>query len=201
MNHAGRRPIPAPWAITFADMALLLLCFFVMLTSLNQTARTPTAATPVALPAAPPREMAALLQREFAAGIAEGWLSVRAGDNTLRVDFGTSDGFESGSDLLAPRTLSLIGAIGTVLATNQAHIVVSGHTDNLPVRTTRFRDNWDLSSARAVSVIRELIGRSRIDPDRLEAKGYADTRPLAGNDSQAGRARNRRIEMEIRWPR
>jgi chemotaxis protein MotB len=69
----------------------------------------------------------------------------------------------------------------------------------MPIRTERFRDNWDLSTARSVSVIRALLSYPGMDPARLEAKGYADTRPLAPNDTDLNRLRNRRIEIEISW--
>jgi len=93
----------------------------------------------------------------------------------------------------------LIDTLAYALREGDARVIVAGHTDDLPISTERFRDNWDLSSARAVSVIRELINRHGVDPSRLEAKGYADTRPLVANDSIANRARNRRIEIEITW--
>lgn len=212
------RPLTSlPWAITFADMALLLLCFFVMLATLRgtqtkaierpdvrQTATPsltdPPGASELAL-TDPAREIGAALSRRFSTNIAEGWLNVAVNGPALQIRFGTVDGFDSGSDTLTPRTLRLIDAIGELLTGSEARIVVVGHTDDEPIRTGRFRDNWDLSSARAVSVIRELIGRHGIDPVRLEAKGYADTRPRAPNNSEWNRAVNRRIEVEIIWPR
>ncbi len=106
-----------------------------------------------------------------------------------------------GGDLLlanetldAPRLTALVDR-------GDARITVAGHTDDLPISNGRFRDNWDLSSARAASVIRELVIRHGIDPARLEAKGHADTRPLTRNGSAKDRARNRRIEIEIAWQR
>lgn len=200
MIRSGRGPVSVPWAITFADLALLLLCFFVMLTSFR-TAPLAEAAEPHTAANAPLREplaeMALMLRREFASDISQGWLNVAARGTSLHIEFGSSDAFESGSDSLTPRTLSLIDAMGPLLARNRAQIIVIGHTDDVPIHNGRFRDNWELSSARAVSVIRELINRHKVDPVRLEAKGYADTRPQAANDSEFNRARNRRIEIEI----
>ncbi len=199
MIKEERATLSLPWAITFADMALLLLCFFIMLTTMRSN--TVTAPAQSAAAAQSSAELAAAeLSRRFSSEIAEGWLRVNAQNSILNIRFGTGDAFDSGSDEITPRTVQLLDAIGETLATNDARIVVVGHTDDQPISTGRFRDNWDLSSARAVSVIRELIQRHGIAPTRLEAKGYADTRPQAPNDSEWNRSLNRRIEIEIIWP-
>ena len=192
-----------PWAITFADMALLLLCFFVMLSAISPksvaSGDTPTLAKQPDNAARNASDAATLLRNEFAFEIDQGWLIVDQTGSTLHLRFGTADAFDLGSDTLTPLTLSLIDTLGNSLRDGHTRVVVAGHTDDLPIRTQRFRDNWDLSSARAVSVIRELVNRHGVDPTRLEAKGYADTRPLVANDSTESRMRNRRIEIEITW--
>ena len=73
---------------------------------------------------------------------------------------------------------------------------VSGHTDDLPINTPLYKDNWDLSSARAISVVRYLI-LAGVDPDRLSASGFGEFQPIDTIDSDAARARNRRIEMKL----
>ena len=73
---------------------------------------------------------------------------------------------------------------------------VSGHTDNLPIRTPRYRDNWDLSTQRAISVVRYLA-LSGLDPERLSAAGFGEYQPIGPNDTPAARARNRRIEFKL----
>ena len=73
---------------------------------------------------------------------------------------------------------------------------VSGHTDDLPINTPLYKDNWDLSSARAISVVRYLI-LAGVDPDRLSASGFGEFQPIDTSDSDAARARNRRIEMKL----
>jgi chemotaxis protein MotB len=189
-----------PWTITFADMALLLLCFFVMLSALSPKTVETTKA-PAEAPQTPAAAInaATMLRNQFAFEIEQGWLVVNQTDSTLLLRFGAGDAFDLGSDHLTPLTRALIDTLAHTLRDGDARMIVAGHTDDLPISTERFRDNWDLSSARAVSVIRELINRHGVDPNRLEAKGYADTRPLVVNDSPANRARNRRIEIEITW--
>jgi len=78
-------------------------------------------------------------------------------------------------------------------------VVVEGHTDNVPIQTARFPSNWELSAARASSVVRHLEARG-LNPTRLRATGYADTRPLAPNDTPQGRALNRRVEITLEPP-
>ena len=84
------------------------------------------------------------------------------------------------------------------LSGTEGRIEVAGHTDNQPIETDRFRSNWELSSARAVSVAHELMRDNAIPPQRLTISGHADTMPVASNDNEPGRARNRRVEIIIR---
>lgn len=79
-------------------------------------------------------------------------------------------------------------------------IVVEGHTDNQPINTARFPSNWELAAGRAGSVVRHFQTRG-INPTRLRATGYADTKPLAGNDTPEGRSTNRRVELVMEAPR
>ena len=84
------------------------------------------------------------------------------------------------------------------LVDTEGQITVSGHTDNLPIYTDRFRSNWELSSARAVSVAHELLIDGDIDAQRFLVVGHADTKPLVDNETPENRARNRRVEIELR---
>src|SRR5690606_13800704 len=86
--------------------------------------------------------------------------------------------------------------IGEALALLPGPIEVTGHSDNVPIRSVRYPSNWHLSRDRAQSVA-TLLGEF-VDPGRLKSTGKADTEPLAPNDSAAGRARNRRVEITLR---
>lgn len=74
---------------------------------------------------------------------------------------------------------------------------VEGHTDNVPIHTTRYPSNWELSIARAVSVVKYFVDVGKINPQRLSAVGYGESRPLVPNDTAAGRAKNRRVEIVL----
>lgn len=105
--------------------------------------------------------------------------------------------FPSGSAVLAGYGLAALDTLVPVLnAEPKARLVVEGHTDNVPIQTERFASNWELSSGRAASVARHLISRG-VDPQRLRVTGFADTRPLAANDTAATRASNRRVELVL----
>jgi chemotaxis protein MotB len=78
-----------------------------------------------------------------------------------------------------------------------SHLRVEGHTDNVPIRTSEFKSNWELSVMRATEVVRYLVERHKFPPDKISAAGYAEYRPIASNDSPKNRGLNRRIEMII----
>jgi len=77
---------------------------------------------------------------------------------------------------------------------------IEGHTDNLPIHNKQFASNWELSTARASNLIKLLINRYHVEPDRLSAAGYAEYHPAASNDTPEGRARNRRVDIVILNP-
>jgi chemotaxis protein MotB len=104
--------------------------------------------------------------------------------------------FESGSATLSPEgRVVLDGLVGPLAALPNA-VAVEGHTDDRPVRGT-FGSNWELSTARATSVLRYLLEVHRFPGDRLSAAGYADEKPVVPNDSDAHRAENRRVELVV----
>lgn len=109
--------------------------------------------------------------------------------------------FDSGSAVVKPEGQQLLGEIAAALQEiGERGIQVEGHTDNLPIRgvlAQRFPTNWELSVARALSVVRYLQDVAGVDPARLVAAGYGENRPAVPNDSAENRARNRRIELKL----
>jgi chemotaxis protein MotB len=104
--------------------------------------------------------------------------------------------FTAGEVAIQPEGTDILKVIAASLRGLPNAIVVEGHTDPSPISTPRFPSNWELSTARATSVVRFLIG-SGIDPRRISAAGYADTRPIAKGSSAAARAKNRRVEIVV----
>lgn len=127
-------------------------------------------------------------------------LTVTYDQDKVVVRFSEASTFTSGSEVLKDEMFPILAKIENVLADCQGDIVVEGYTDNLPVSSRRFRSNWDLSAARAVSVVHQLIFNNKIDVNRILAAGRAETNPLAENTTPENRAKNRRVEINIYNP-
>jgi len=199
------------WIVTFADLMALLLTFFVLLLSFSTVdkekykAMVESMARAFGAPPAifgehpgglvelphprPPRDGAAAkasvrdgMEQALARELAARQVVIEERPNDLLVRFPEEIAFPSGRAELTPAIRAMLDKIGPSLRRHPGPIVVVGHTDDRPVIGGRFRSNWDLSAARAVSV-------------RLTAQGQADTRPLFPNDSPSHRAANRRVEL------
>jgi chemotaxis protein MotB len=107
--------------------------------------------------------------------------------------------FDLGSADLRPQGARVLDAIGPSLAKVGNTLSVEGHTDNIPISGGAFPSNWELSTERATTVLRYLLSK-RVSPRRVSAAGYADQRPLVGNDTPAHRARNRRVAIVVLNP-
>lgn len=129
--------------------------------------------------------------------ISTGLIELDLDDGRLVIRIRERGSFASGAADLELGFVPVITRIGTVLEGLEGEVSITGHTDNVPVNTRRYRSNWDLSAARAASVAHELFTASGLAPNRVVVIGRADTRPIADNDSDAGRARNRRIEVAV----
>lgn len=104
--------------------------------------------------------------------------------------------FKSGSDQVEPKGVDAIKKLADVLNQNRnIDILVEGHTDSIPIKTAKFRDNWDLSTSRATNIVRMLVNDYGVDPRRLTSSGKAEFSPVASNSTPEGRARNRRTEI------
>lgn len=108
--------------------------------------------------------------------------------------------FASGEATVLPDAYPFLDKVGGLLSEIPNFVKVEGHTDNRPINTYRFPSNWELSSARASSVVRYLITTEDLDPKRFIAVGYGDTRPVAPNDKVENLQKNRRVEVIITDP-
>jgi chemotaxis protein MotB len=104
--------------------------------------------------------------------------------------------FPSGSAEIKPETYPILDKLYEILKDLPNPVEVEGHTDSIPISTEKFPSNWELSTARASSIVRYFIAKG-INPERLKASGYADTKPIASNTTPEGRAQNRRVEVVI----
>ena len=129
------------------------------------------------------------LQDQVSTELSEEGLMIRLKEKAL---------FASGSAALEGQADQIVPVIAGLLASLPERVTISGHTDNVPISTAQFPSNWELSSARAVSLMRGLMGaRPSLNPARFSALGYSEYRPIASNDTDEGRAQNRRVEVFI----
>jgi chemotaxis protein MotB len=124
-------------------------------------------------------------------------LSVEMRDGKVYVSMSDKLLFKSGSDAVEPKGQEALKKIAEVMIKNlDIGMAIEGHTDSIPIKTNRFKDNWDLSVARATSVVR-ILTTNGVDPDRLTASGKGEFSPKASNSTKEGRAANRRTELVL----
>jgi type VI secretion system protein ImpK len=157
-----------------------------------RAAPEPVAARPAARPAPVPD-----IAGQLAAEISRGEVAVTDSTGKSTIVIRSDRLFASGSTRLEASVEPVVLRVAAALDRVPGAIVVTGHTDDVPIRTARFPSNWELSTERAASVVRLMSGRLK-DPARLRAEGLADSAPAAPNDSAANRARNRRVEIVLR---
>jgi chemotaxis protein MotB len=116
------------------------------------------------------------------------------------VSLGEKGMFDSGSDDIKPEGKEMLDVIATSLTSVGNQIRVEGHTDDVPIHSGRFPSNWELSTARATAVISRLVSNFGMSPKLLSAAGYGEFRPTAANDTDDGRARNRRVDIIVLNP-
>ena len=212
------------WAVVYAGFVIMLLCFFIVLCAYSVTDRTKLAQAgksfstavsifdggqrfesgEVALPVAPDMvsvdsELAGIysniqvmtsglgMENEIKVSVYEKGVILQLSDRIL---------FEAGQADILPEARKLIEHVGTIVANHPSYSLrIEGHTDNSPIRTIRYPSNWELSTSRAVNVVRYLLDKRVIAADRLLAAGFGEYKPIFPNDTLENRARNRRVEL------
>ena len=141
------------------------------------------------------------LSRSLQDEIAKGNITIQQVRDRLTINMVDRVLFDSGRAQIKPAGLKVLKQVSDVLnKITDKQIRIEGHTDNVPISTKlqdRFKTNWELSTARATTVVRFLIDQGGVQPQTLSAVGYADTHPIAANDSEQGRTSNRRIEIVL----
>ena len=132
--------------------------------------------------------------------IGEGLVNVDREDDKVIITVGSAGAFKSGSAELTNKAREIMSKIAEQNKKGRSEILVMGHTDNVPLTFgSNYRDNWDLAAARSASVVQQLSRNDTLDPKRMKAISYGETRPVESNDTSQGRAKNRRIEIEINY--
>jgi len=145
-------------------------------------------------------------EEEFAADVRGGVIDIKLDGNLQHFTFSDRILFETAQAELQPRGITLLTAVGRPLqrhGTDEAgkplyqKVQIEGHTDDVPIVPPRFPSNWELSSARAIAVLRLFVDYVDLDPRTLIATGYGEYRPVASNLTEQGRSKNRRIEIVL----
>jgi len=145
------------------------------------------------------RQAKAMLEQQLASEIANQNVTIGFDERGLVVRVVDRVLFDSGKAELRPEARQILARVTQVLREQLAQqpISIEGHTDNQPIVRSKWKDNWDLSLARARSVLHYLVKEEGLEPRRVSAAGYGEYHPLASNDTLEGRQRNRRVEIVV----
>jgi chemotaxis protein MotB len=138
-----------------------------------------------------------VLTEELKSEIESGRIQVSMESRGLVISFKQAALFPSGEDVISPDALPALKNVAAAIVKIPNPARLEGHTDSLPISTPRFHNNWELSVARSIALLELLSGRFQVPPGRLSIAGYADYAPVASNDTEEGRARNRRVDIVI----
>lgn len=221
-NHSEGGPSMERWLLTYSDMITLLMIFFIMMyviSNVNMQKFQSLAASLRAVLKGEPTGMFLQAGPSFVAGEGteakqlsqiekelESYLqkrgldrlvTVREEERGLVISFQETVLFPRGSAELTPEAKNIISQVGAILKNVPNYIRIEGHTCNLPIKTPKYPSNWELSAARAINVLQELIATSQITPSHLSATGYGEYRPRYPNDTEENRMKNRRVDIVI----
>ena len=166
----------------------------------NAEATPPPETPPAAGKQAPPADLAkslAVLQNALALELAAGKLGMSLERRGLVISFRESAFFASGDDTVSPPSLPAIARIAQEVRPLPNPLRIEGHTDSVPIHNPRFRSNWELSAARAIAMMELLRQRFEIPTERMSVGGYAENAPVDSNETAAGRAHNRRVDLVV----
>lgn len=139
------------------------------------------------------RELAQTLSNQ----VATHTVSIHMGRDGLVISLREAGFFASGSATPKPETLPTLKQIAASLSRTPYDLRVEGHTDNIPIHTSEFDSNWELSTARATRIARTFLDLKAMPPERISAAGYAEFHPVASNATETGRAENRRVDLVV----
>ena len=141
------------------------------------------------------KEIKASIEAYLMKSGAQDKVSVEINQRGLVVSLKEAGFFDSGSATVKPAALDLLSRIVESLSDYDNQMRVEGHTDNVPISTSEFRSNWELSTARATNVVHFMINAFKFNPEKISATGYGEHRPIADNSTAEGRRRNRRVDI------
>lgn len=205
-EHSGQRE---RWLISYTDFITILLILFVAIAaqglhSIQAPPKPVQAATPPPRPQPPQTPQAEpkpaqpardpVLVQALEKLRAQG-LDSHLEERGLVISLPQAILYPSGEDHIVSAALPIVSQVAGVIASVPNKVVLVGHADAVPIHNKRFQNNWELSSARSVKLLELLTGRYGIDESRLSVQSYGSNDPKDSNDTEAGRAENRRVEI------
>ena len=168
---------------------------------------TPERENPTAPPPPPPRlaethppdlaKSLDTLQKGLKMDLKTGKLQLRLDTRGLIISMREKGFFASGDSAIAPDSLPILAKIAAVVQSLPNSVRLEGHTDARPIHTSRFSSNWELSAARSIAILELLRDRFQIPPSRMAVAGYAENSPVDTNETEEGRAHNRRVDLVL----
>lgn len=204
VRRRGKSPI---WLTIYSDLMTNLMLFFLMLFGTSRMASELQKTIYKSIRVEFSREEEIFARKEedaikkMLSYVEErrlsGFATVKVSEQRIRIMLANPVLFDLGESELKPSAIAVLRQVARLLEDIPNAVLVEGHTDDRPIIGDKFRSNWELSTARAFSVIRYFIEKENIAPERLSAVGYGEYRPLYPNDTEENRAKNRRIEINI----
>lgn len=222
MADKNKLKIPEPfdnpdrWVVSYADFITLLFAFFTTMYAIShvdmgklekftgsmkeafRAQKVTQHFTPIE-GIKPIQQEAIQIERELKeivqeSGKIEG-VRIIVEEEGVRISFADTIVFESGSAELKEEIKPLLNSVLSLIKKTTNQIVIEGHTDNVPLKGSRYNSNWELSAARATSVLTYFLSDGSVDPSRFTVAGYGEYRPVAPNTTPEGRGKNRRVEI------
>lgn len=216
-------PTSPGWMTTYGDMMTLLLTFFVLLISYstiqeedfkkaigsfqNALGILPYEQSVILFekipmvkmsPPVSPQEIVRRIRISIVESGLKGKVRVRQEEEGVRITMQSPVLFDSGKAKLRQGSSPVLDEIIKLMKESPNMVVVEGHTDNVPINTPEFPSNWELSTARAISVARYVFQTGNLEPSRFTVAGYGEYHPVATNDTPEGRQENRRVEILLK---
>ena len=227
-QEENQEPSAPFWMVTYSDMVTLLLTFFILLLSFaeldeikfEEAAHSLKGALGVLAGQQSPRrnktnndsfsEVDMLRRRELYSSVAElqkvaeelGYendISINIHDNGILIRMGDRVLFDLGKANLKEKAFPILDVVGKTIRNKATEVLVGGHTDNYPIDTVEFPSNWELSTTRAIKVVKYLIENAGVSPTILAPIGYSEFKPIGPNDTKESRQKNRRVEFLVTW--
>ncbi len=223
-GEEARAPSSPAWMVTYGDIMTLLLTFFVLLLSYStireEAFRRALASFQEALgilpnersmirfeqipavrmspPIPPAHEIVKRIRNSVNLAGLQGKVNVREDREGIRITIQSPILFDSGKAELREEALPVLEELIKVLRESPNDVVIEGHTDNVPINTPEFPSNWELSTARAISVTKYFFERGDLEPRRFNVAGYGEYHPVSTNETAEGRQENRRVEILLK---